>query len=220
LERSTPPPDPQCTAQAWLADRGDWGRLLLRLAESIAAGDPGARGLRTQGTSLLIPYPEGLTGIEAGGGDGEPTRFLQSLWDAGLLLVDARRPLLRVREIDGHMWAVLTGEASAGLLACLGPDLGRALSVGTPAMESLAPEQTEAGARPEGAPAPAAPRKASPRGNLSRAIAEEIATLCEQGRVAVERGPDGRLIGTATLEALAAERGMPVSKLCPSGKAA
>ena len=210
---SVPPPDPRGAAQAWLAGRGDGGRLLLRLAASIAPGDPAGRGLRTQGTSLLIPYPEGLTGIEPGGGDGEPTRLLQSLWDAGLLLVDARRPLLRVHEIDGRMWAVLTSEASAELSACLGPDLAHALSAGSPALEVPEPGQTEAGARPERAQAPGSARKASPRGNLSRAIAEEIATLCEQGQVPVERGPDGLLLGTATLEALAAARGMSVAKL-------
>jgi hypothetical protein len=52
-----------------------------------------------------------------------------------------------------------------------------------------------------------------PRGNLSRAIAEEIAAQCEQGQVRVEHGPDGLLLGTATLEALAEERRMPVAKL-------
>jgi conjugal transfer pilus assembly protein TraI len=127
--------------------------------------------------------------------------------------VDARRPLLRVREIDGRMWAVLTTEASAALSACLGPDRACALSVGTPAVESPAPGPAEAGARPERAQAPGAARKASPRGNLSRAIAEEIAAQCEQGQVPIERGPDGLLLGTATLEALAVERGMPVAKL-------
>ena len=210
---SAPPLDPGGTAQAWLAGRGDGGRLLLRLAGSIAAGGPAGSGLRTQGTSLLIPYPEGLTGIEPVGGDGEATRLLQSLWDAGLLLVDARRPLLRVREIDGRMWAVLTREASAAFSTCLGPNSARALSVGTPPLDPPAPGGTEAGARPEQTRAPGAARKASPRGNLSRAIAEEIAAQCEQGQVPVERGPDGLLLGTATLEALAAERGMPVAKL-------
>ena len=210
---SVPPPDPRGVARAWLAGRGDGGRLLLRLAGSIAAGDPSGSGLRTQGTSLLIPYPEGLTGIEAGGGDGEPPRLLQFLWDAGLLRVDARRPLLRVHEIDGRMWAVLTSEASAELSACLGPDLAHALSAGSRALEVPEPGQTEEGARPERAQAPGSARKASPRGNLSRAIAEEIVALCEQGQVPVEHEPDGLLIGTATLEALAEERGMPVAKL-------
>jgi len=118
-----------------------------------------------------------------------------------------------VREIDRRMWAVLTNEASAAFSACLGPNSARALSVGTPPLDPPAPGGTEAGARPDQTRAPGAARKASPRGNLSRAIAEEIAALCEQGRIPLERGPDGLLIGTATLDALAAERGMPVSKL-------
>ena len=210
---SAPPPDLRPAAREWLAGRGDGGRTLLRLAESIATADPGASGLRTQGTSLLIPYPEGLTGIEAGGGDGEPPRLLQLLWDAGLLLVDARRPLLRVREIDGRIWAVLTAEASTAFSACLGPDLARSLSLGTHASESPSPGPNEAGATPEITRARGAAKKAIPRGNLSRAIAEEIAAQCEQGQVRVEHGPDGLLLGTATLEALAEERRMPVAKL-------
>ncbi len=208
---AAPPSDPRGAAQAWLADHGPGGRTLLRLAESIAAGELSGSGLRTRDTNLLIPYPKGLTGIEPAYGDDEVKRLLQSLWDAGLLLADPRRPLLRVLEIDGSMWAVLTNEASAALSACLGLDLARALSVNTPTLE--APASHNVGGRPEVARAPGTVSQASPRGNRSRAIAEEIAALCEQGQVPTERRPEGLLIGTETLEELAAERRMPAAKL-------
>jgi hypothetical protein len=44
-------------------------------------------------------------------------------------------------------------------------------------------------------------------------LAEAIMTLCEQEGIATEPTPKGLLLPTATLEALAAEHGMPVAKL-------
>ena len=112
-------PDPKAAARAWLTSRGAGGRTLMALVDAIAAGRRPGDSLATRGQNLLIPYPEGLSDLVVAGTDGEPASLLQALWEAGMVVVDARRPLLRVREIDGRMWTMLTADASAAVSALL-----------------------------------------------------------------------------------------------------
>ncbi|MFZ0789789.1 MAG: relaxase, partial [Chromatiaceae bacterium] len=60
---------------------------------------------------------------------------------------------------------------------------------------------------PTGAP------KAPSRGNTSRAAADALRALCEEGRVPTEQVAEGLLIEHATLTGVAAQRGVPPSKL-------
>ena len=212
------PADPKAAACAWLTSHGAGGGTLMALVDAMAAGRRPGDCLATRGRNLLIPYPEGLTDL-AVAGDGEPPSLLATLWDAGLVVVDARRPLLRVREIDGRMWAMLTAEASAAVAELLergefpapaAPIVATGMAVHPVGRETgQAPARTQAGAspRPTGVP------KAPSRGNTSRAVADALRALCEGGQVPTEQVAEGLLIEHATLTGVAAQRGVPPSKL-------
>ncbi len=212
------PADPKAAAHAWLTSRGAGGRTLMALVDAIAAGRRPGDCLGTRGRNLLIPYPEGLTDL-AVAGNGEPASLLGTLWDAGLVVVDARRPLLRVREMDGRMWTMLSADASAAVSALLERDRTPSPAASTAAQGLVAgpmggetgktPAGTEerAEAKPTGAP------KAPSRGNTSRAAADALRALCEEGRVPTEQVAEGLLIEHATLTGVAAQRGVPPSKL-------
>jgi conjugal transfer pilus assembly protein TraI len=149
----------------------------------------------------------------------EPADVLHALWDGGLLAIDPRRPLLRVREIDGRMRAMLTVEASAAVATLL-----ESVSDRVPVeVLGVAPEADDpVGAAdaidpPESRPGATAlatdPPKPPPRKSAARAFAEDLAARCRAGRVPTTALPNGLLIDHATLAALAAERRIPPSKL-------
>jgi conjugal transfer pilus assembly protein TraI len=190
----------------------------MALIGSITTGERPGDSLGIRGQNVLIPYPEGLIGLAEGGTDGEPASLLQALWDAGMVVVDPRRPLLGVREIDGRMWTMLTVDASTAVSALLertrkpapAAPRGVACSTQAPALGTTPPNRRiDDGAHP----AATDTAKARTRGNASRAIANEIRTLCESGQVPTERVANGLLIEHATLSAISAERGVPAAKL-------
>jgi conjugal transfer pilus assembly protein TraI len=214
-----PVPDPTASARSWLAGRGTGGLALITLLRSIADGERPAEILARHDRHLLIPYPEGLTALAVPDIGMEPADVLQALWDGGLLAIDPRRPLLRVREIDGRMRAMLTVEASAAVATLLESVsdrvpvevLGVAPEADNPSEAEAAIDAPEA---PPGATALApAPPKAPPRKSASRAFAEDVAARCRDGRVPTTALPNGLLIDHATLAALAAEHRIPPSKL-------
>lgn len=149
----------------------------------------------------------------------EPADVLHALWDDGLLAFDPRRPLLRVREIDGRMRAMLTVEASAAVATLLRPVLDRAptdVLVAAPGTNDPvgAEAASDAPEAPPGATAlgPDLPRT-PPRRSAARAFAEDLAAQSRNGRVPTTALPNGLLIDHATLAALAAEHRIPPSKL-------
>jgi conjugal transfer pilus assembly protein TraI len=211
--------DPTGSAHSWLADRGTGGLALITLLRSIADGERPAEILVRRDRHLLIPYPEGLTALAVPGIGMEPADVLQGLWDGGLLAIDPRRPLLRVREIDGRMRAMLTVEASAAVATLLESMSDRVpvevLRVAPEAEDPVGAEGAiDAPEAPPGATALApAPPKAPPRKSAARAFAEDLAAQCQDGRVPTTALPNGLLIDHATLAALAAEHRIPPSKL-------
>jgi conjugal transfer pilus assembly protein TraI len=211
--------DPTGSAHSWLADRGTGGLALITLLRSIADGERPAEILVRRDRHLLIPYPEGLTALAVPGIGMEPADVLQGLWDGGLLAIDPRRPLLRVREIDGRMRAMLTVEASAAVATLLESMSDRVpvevLRVAPEAEDPVGAEGAiDAPEAPPGATALApAPPKAPPRKSAARAFAEDLAAQCRDGRVPTTPVPNGLLIDHATLAALAAEHRIPPSKL-------
>jgi conjugal transfer pilus assembly protein TraI len=213
------PDDPTASARSWLASRGTGGLALITLLRSIADGERPAEILARYDRHLLIPYPEGLTALVVPGIGMEPADVLHALWDGGLLAIDPRRPLLRVREIDGRMRAMLTVEASAAVATLL-----ESVSDRVPVeVLGVAPEADDpVGAAdaidpPESRPGATAlatdPPKPPPRKSAARAFAEDLAARCRAGRVPTTALPNGLLIDHATLAALAAERRIPPSKL-------
>ncbi|MFB1486834.1 MULTISPECIES: MobH family relaxase [unclassified Thiocapsa] len=226
------PDDPASSALSWLAGRGNGGLALITLLRSIADGERPAEILVRRDRHLLIPYPEGLTALAVPGIGMEPAEVLHALWEGGLLAIDPRRPLLRVREIDGRMKAMLTVEASAAVTALLDRLVEASgdrvatdgLGVETVAdgpVESEAPgkpcrqgDATDTPEAPSGATALTTdPPKPPPRKSASRAFAEDLAAQCRAGRVPTTALPNGLLIDHATLAALAAEHRIPPSKL-------
>jgi conjugal transfer pilus assembly protein TraI len=222
------PEDPTASARSWLAGRGTGGLALITLLRSIADGERPAEILARRNRHLLIPYPEGLTALAVPGIGMEPADVLQALWDGGLLAIDPRRPLLRVREIDERMRAMLTVEASAAvgtLLESVPEHVAEELLAVEPVADG--PLDSKAAGDPSGhtdaieAPAeqPGAtafapsPPKLPPRRSASRAFAEDLAAQCQDGRVPTTALPNGLLIDHATLAALAAEHRIPPSKL-------
>ncbi|UHD15056.1 MobH family relaxase [Thiocapsa bogorovii] len=230
--------DPASSARSWLAGRGTGGLALITLLRSIADGERPAEILARHDRHLLIPYPEGLTALVVPGIGMEPADVLHALWDGGLLAIDPRRPLLRVREIDGRMRAMLTAEASAVVTRLLDrqvepsveplvevPDDRVATETDTPNADG--PGESEATVNPsrqvdaievpEAPPGatslvPSAP-KPQPRRSAARAFAEDLAAQCRGGRVPTTALSNGLLIDHATLAALAAEHRIPPSKL-------
>ena len=213
------PDDPAASARSWLASRGTGGLALITLLRSIADGERPAEILARHDRHLLIPYPEGLTALVVPGIGMEPADVLHALWDGGLLAIDPRRPLLRVREIDGRMRAMLTVEASAAVATLL-----ESVSDRVPVeVLGVAPEADDpVGAAdaidpPESRPGATAlatdPPKPPPRKSAARAFAEDLAAQCRAGRVPTTALPNGLLIDHATLAALAAEHRIPPSKL-------
>jgi conjugal transfer pilus assembly protein TraI len=213
---------------------------LITLLRSIADGERPAELLVRRDHHLLIPYPEGLTALAVPGIGMEPAEVLHALWDGGLLAIDPRRPLLRVREIDGRMRAMLTADASAAVTTLLDrpvepsveppvhmpgdrvapKDCGVAPNadgpveseaVGNPSRQANAIEAPEA--QPGATALAAEPPKAPPRRSAARAFAEDLAAQCRAGRVPTTALPNGLLIDHATLAALAAEHRIPPSKL-------
>jgi conjugal transfer pilus assembly protein TraI len=211
--------DPASSARSWLAGRGTGGLALITLLRSIADGERPAEILVRRDRHLLIPYPEGLTALAVPGIGMEPAEVLQALWDDGLLAIDPRRPLLRVREIDGPMRAMLTVEASAAVATLLESVPDRVVEeVFGVAPEADNPVEAEAAIdapeTPPGATGLApAPPKAPPRKSVARAFAEDLAAQCRAGRVPTTALSNGLLIDHATLAALAAEHRIPPSKL-------
>jgi conjugal transfer pilus assembly protein TraI len=220
--------DPTASARSWLAGRGTGGLALITLLRSIADGERPAEILARHDRHLLIPYPEGLTALVVPGIGMEPADVLHALWDGGLLAIDPRRPLLRVREIDGRMRAMLTVEASAAVATLL-KSVPEQVAKEVLAVEPVAdgPVESEAAGDPSrhtdaidppaeqpGSTARATdPPKTPPRRSASRAFAEDLAAQCRDGRVPTTALPNGLLIDHATLAALAAEHRIPPSKL-------
>jgi conjugal transfer pilus assembly protein TraI len=232
--------DPAASARSWLASRGTGGLALITLLRSIADGERPAEILARHDRHLLIPYPEGLTALAVPGIGMEPAEVLHALWDGGLLAIDPRRPLLRVREIDGRMRAMLTVEASAVVTTLLDRLVEAAVApLDEPPCDRVAtdpfdippvadgPVGSETAGKPsrqgDAIEAPAAqpgatalapsPPKPPPRRSAARAFAEDLATQCRDGRVPTTAVPNGLLIDHATLAALAAEHRIPPSKL-------
>ncbi|RKT45515.1 MobH family relaxase [Thiocapsa rosea] len=223
--------DPTGSAHSWLADRGTGGLALITLLRSIADGERPAEILARHDRHLLIPYPEGLTALVVPGIGMEPADVLHALWDGGLLAIDPRRPLLRVREIDGRMRAMLTVEASAAVTTLLDRLVEPAVEpLDVPPCDRVATDplgvapgtDDPAGAAdaidpPESRPGATAlatdPPKPPPRKSAARAFAEDLATQCRDGRVPTTALPNGLLIDHATLAALASEHRIPPSKL-------
>lgn len=194
-------PDPETHARAWLERRGGGGRVLLCIVDAIATGERAAGSLGRREDHLLVPYPEGLTGLSVPGYDGAG-HLLQALWDAGMVMVDPRRPLLRVHELEGRHWTMLTTEATDAVVALLpsGECIPQAIA------ETAVAEQE---ADPIADTTPGTP----PRVNASRAMADAIRALCEEGGIATVAVTEGCLITHETLAALAAQHGMPTAKL-------
>jgi conjugal transfer pilus assembly protein TraI len=211
--------DPTASARSWLASRGTGGLALITLLRSIADGERPAEILAPHDRHLLIPYPEGLTALVVPGIGMEPADVLHALWDGGLLAIDPRRPLLRVREIDGRMRAMLTVEASAAVATLLESVSDRVpVEVLGVAPEADIPSEAEAAieapaAQPGATALAPSPPKPPPRRSAARAFAEDLAAQCLDGRVPTTALPIGLLIDHATLAALAAEHRIPPSKL-------
>jgi hypothetical protein len=189
-----PPADPAVPARAWLAKRGAAGRVLLALAEAIREGRRPTTHAVVRADNQLLPYPEALTALTVDGLAADPQALRLALWEGDLIQVDHQRPLLKLQEIDGRPWVVLTPEASAALGALLGSWATDGVQAPVPPLD-----------RPS---APAAAATLKPK----RRIAELIA-LCDAGQVATLQVPDGRLITHEVLSLLANERGVAVNKL-------
>ena len=199
------PTDPAAPARAWLAKCGAAGRILLALAEAIREGRRPATHAVAHADNRLLPYPEALTALAVDGRAADPQALRLALWEGNLIQVDHQRPLLKLQEIDGRPWVVLTPEASAALGALLGSCATDGIQppVHPPAVSAPAP------APPLDQPsAPAAAAALKPK----RRIAEIIA-LCDAGEVATLQVPEGRLITWEVLATLASERGVAVTKL-------
>jgi conjugal transfer pilus assembly protein TraI len=225
------PEDPTASARSWLAGRGTGGLALITLLRSIADGERPAEILARHDRHLLIPYPEGLTALAVPGIGMEPADVLHALWDGGLLAIDPRRPLLRVREIDGRMRAMLTVEASSAVTTLLDRLVEPAVEpLDVPPYDRVATDSlgvapgtddpvgaTDAIDPPESRPGATAlathPPKPPPRKSAARAFAEDLAAQCRDGQVPTTALPKGLLIDHATLAALAAEHRIPPSKL-------
>ena len=221
------PNDPAASARSWLAGRGTGGLLLITLLRSIADGELPAEILVRRDRHLLIPYPEGLTALAVPGIGMEPSDLLHALWEDGLLAIDPRRPLLRVREIDGRMRAMLTADASAAVTTLLDRPVEAAVAPpDEPPCDRVAtdpfgvapvadgPVESEAAEAPSGATALTTdPPKPPPRKSAARAFAEDLAAQCRDGHVPTTPLPNGLLIDHATLAVLAAAHRIPPSKL-------
>ena len=194
------PTDPAAPARAWLVKRGAAGRILLALAEAIREGRRPATHAVAYADNRLLPYPEALTALAVDGRAADPQALRLALWEGNLIQVDHQRPLLKLQEIDGRPWVVLTPEASAALGALLG-----SVAHGEPMPACAAPEAAPLSC---GLPRPAP--AAVPRG---QDVAAEIIARCDTGQVPTLEVSEGRLITRETLLLLASERGLTVVKL-------
>jgi hypothetical protein len=183
-----------------LAKRGAAGRILLALAEAIREGRRPATHAVAYADNRLLPYPEALTALAVDGRAADPQALRLALWEGNLIQVDHQRPLLKLQEIDGRPWVVLTPEASAALGALLG-----SVAHGEPMPACAAPE-----AAPLSCGLPRSAPAAVPRG---QDVAAEIIARCDTGQVPTLEVSEGRLITRETLLLLASERGLTVVKL-------
>jgi hypothetical protein len=197
-----PPADPAAPARAWLAKCGAAGRILLALAAAIREGRRPATHAVAYADNRLLPYPEALTALAVDGRAADPQALRLALWEGNLIQVDHQRPLLKLQEIDGRPWVVLTPEASVALGALLG------------SVVQCEPMPVPACAAPEAAPLscglPRSAPAAVPRG---QDVAAEIIARCDTGQVPTLEVSEGRLITRETLLLLASERGLAVVKL-------
>ena len=199
-----PPADPAAPARAWLAKRGAAGRVLLALAEAIREGRRPTTHAVVRADNQLLPHPEALTALVVDGLAADPQALRLALWEGDLIQVDHQRPLLKLQEIDGRPWVVLTLEASAALGALL-ESVVQCEPMPMPVPVRVVQEPQP---RPSGIPPSTA--AAAPRG---QDVAAEIIARCDAGQVPTLQVSEGRLITRETLLLLASERGLAVVKL-------
>ncbi|EGV32697.1 Relaxase [Thiorhodococcus drewsii AZ1] len=106
-------------ARAWLESHPPAGSALIALMRQVEEGrqPPEVQPLWIDGQCFL-PYPQAFLGSED---DPDPERILDDLWARDWIARDPRRPLVRVRALDGVSGVLLTPAISERLLALGGP---------------------------------------------------------------------------------------------------
>jgi conjugal transfer pilus assembly protein TraI len=162
---------------AWLGQRGRAGAVLRALIERQSTADlaPEARAFEHDG-HVCWRWEMGLTGLS----DTPPIDALRALHDAGLTVIDGRRPAVRTREVAGQRVVMLTRPVSERVLVLTGPlrelstmaggsgDPGRSPMAAGPAHPSQ-PGSSSASSQDSGS-APAAKPTTKPSDSASPAV--------------------------------------------------
>ena len=178
LRRTVAPPSEEMaperseTRRAWFDRHPPAGPALIALLARVEAGhQPGAGQPRWIDGQLFLPYPAGFVPDAHG---PAAAAILDDLWARDWIARDPRRPLRRVRELEGVSGVLLTAAISGRLQALSARPAGA-----TPPSDQLEDVRTEAPSRRSTAAAPPQPaRPATATGR--RSSAADYARALEQ----------------------------------------
>ncbi|NEX20291.1 relaxase [Thiorhodococcus mannitoliphagus] len=133
----SPEPSLAESARAWLDQHPPAGPGLIALMRRVEEGRQPAEGQpRWIDGQCFLPYPHAFLGSED---DPDPERILDDLWMRDWITRDPRRPLVRVRALDGVSGVLLTSAISERLLALGNPASSVSAESCRPAPERDAP---------------------------------------------------------------------------------
>jgi conjugal transfer pilus assembly protein TraI len=165
-------PERSETLRAWFDQHPPAGPALIALLARVEAGYPPEAGRpRWIDGQLFLPYPAGFVPNERG---PAAAAILDDLWARDWIARDPRRPLRRVRELDGVSGVLLTAAISGRLQALNERPAGSTTPSDQPEdARTEAPSRRSAAAAP---PRPARPATATGR----RSSAADYARALEQ----------------------------------------
>ncbi|WP_342449993.1 MobH family relaxase [Thiorhodococcus minor] len=168
-----PEPSAAESARAWLDQHPPAGPGLIALMRRVEEGSqpPEGQPRRIDG-QLFLPYPQAFAGGEHAPG---PESILDDLWMRDWITRDPRRPLVRVRALDGVSGVLLTPAISERLLVLANPAASVAVESCRPAPERKAPPSARSVSSATGTPRPR-PAKPAP----ARTGAADYALALEQ----------------------------------------
>ncbi|WP_342450219.1 MobH family relaxase [Thiorhodococcus minor] len=125
------------SARAWLDQHPPAGPGLTALMRRVEEGSQPAEGQpRWIDGQCFLPYPHAFLGSEE---DPDPERILDDLWARDWIARDPRRPLVRLRALDGVSGVLLTSAISERLLALGNPASSVSVDAYRPVPERDAP---------------------------------------------------------------------------------
>ncbi|MBK1656372.1 relaxase [Allochromatium vinosum] len=179
LRRTVAPPSEEMaperseTRRAWFDRHPPAGPALIALLARVEAGhQPGAGQPRWIDGQLFLPYPAGFVPDAHG---PAAAAILDDLWARDWIARDPRRPLRRVRELEGVSGVLLTAAISGRLQALSARPAGATTPSAQPAdVRTEAPSRRSAAAPPQPAHPATATRRRSSAADYARALEQRL----------------------------------------------